>query len=105
MMVAPGHGREFEAFLQEALPTMASSDVVVGVYQRVLGARAAWQIVENLDSLGELALPGALERTFGPDRADRLTAGVAGVISEIERRVYRFDPELSFSFPVGQQTR
>ncbi|MBI4520524.1 MAG: hypothetical protein HY701_06780 [Gemmatimonadetes bacterium] len=105
MAVAPGRGPKFEAFLRRTLPTMAKSGVVVGVYQRVLGAPAAWQIVENLDSLSELAFPGALERTFGQDEANRLTAGVAGVISSVERRAYRFDPELSFSFPVAEPSR
>ena len=105
MSVAPGRGPEFEGFLKRTLPTMAKSGVVVGVYQRVFGAPAAWQIVENLDTLSDLALPGALERTFGPSEANRLTADVAGVITSIERRVYRFDPELSFSFPAREPSR
>jgi hypothetical protein len=96
--VAPGRGTEFEGFLRETLPQVKKkTDIVFGVYQRVYGLPAAWLIVQNLDSLRQLSEPGGLLQTFGEQGADRLVTRLSDIVTAVERRVLRFDPELSFS--------
>lgn len=100
LSVAPGRGADYEAFLRETLPELRKAGVVFGVYQRVYGQPAAWVLVQNIDSLRELSRsPGGLVRAFGQESADRLVGRLSGVLTSIERKVFRFDPELSFSFP------
>lgn len=97
--VAPGQNLAFERFLRDTLPGVAKAGVVFGVYERVYGEPAAWILVQNLDSLRELSQPDALQRGFPTDASSRLSAELSGILTGIERRVFRYDPELSFAFP------
>jgi hypothetical protein len=97
--IAPGRGREYEAFLRRTLPSVSEAGVVFGVYQRVYGQPTAWLLVQNIDSLEELTRPSGWNRAFGPEAAAELYEGLIGIVNGVERKVYRFDPELSFSFP------
>lgn len=98
--VAPGRGGEFEAFLRETLPQVKKkTEIVFSVYQRVYGQQAAWLLVQNLASLRELTEPSGLLQTFGEEGADRMISRLSGVVTSIERKALRFDPELSFSVP------
>jgi hypothetical protein len=100
LAVAPGRGGEYEAFLRETLPDVRKAGIVFGVYQRVYGQQTAWLLVQNLDSLKELAqAPSGFFRAFGEDDAERRLSKLAGIVTSVERKVFRFDPELSFSFP------
>ena len=92
-------GGEYEAFLRETLPDFKKSGIVFGVYQRVYGAQTAWLLVENLESLSELGRPTAVFRAFGQEGGDRVASRLTGIVSSVERRVLRYDPELSFSVP------
>lgn len=99
LSVAPGRGDEYEAFLRETLPDVRKAGIVFGVYQRVYGQSTAWLLVENLDSLRELSQPpSAWLRAFGQEGGDRLLNRLTGIVTSVERKVFRFDPELSFSF-------
>jgi hypothetical protein len=99
LTIAPGRGGEYEAFLRETLPEVRKAGVVFGVYQRVYGQPTAWLLVENLDSLRELArAPSGFFRALGEEDAERRLSKLAGVVTSVERKVFRFDPELSFSF-------
>ena len=96
--VAPGRDAEYEEFLRGALPGARKAGIVFGVYQRIFGQRTAWLLVQNLDSLRELAqTPGDLF-PFGA-APERKLQTLSGVVTGVERKVFRFDPELSFSFP------
>ena len=100
LTVAPGRGADYEAFLRETLPDVRKAGIVFGVYQRVYGEQTAWLLVQNLDSLRELAdPPGGLFRAFGQEGADRRIGQLSGILTSVVRKVFRFDPELSFSFP------
>lgn len=100
LAVAPGRGAEYEAFLRDTLPDLRKAGVVFGVYQRIYGQPAAWLLVQNLDSLRELTRPpSVLVPEFGQEGAERAAGRLSGVLTSIERKVFRFDPELSFSFP------
>jgi len=97
--IAPGRGDEYEAFLRETLPEVRKAGVVFGVYQRVYGQPTAWLLVENLDSLHQLSqAPSGFFRALGEEDATRRLAKLTGVVTSVERKVFRFDPELSFSF-------
>jgi hypothetical protein len=105
LTVAPGRGEDYEAFLRETLPEVRKAGVVFSVYQRVYGQPTAWLLVQNLDSLRELAQPpGGLFRAFGQEGADRRIRELGGILTSVERKVFRFDPELSFSFPGAADT-
>lgn len=98
--VAPGRGPDYEDFLRETLPAVRKGGIVFSVYQRIYGQPAAWLLVQNLDSLRELAqAPNAFFRALGQDDAERRLGTLAGIVTSVERKVFRFDPELSFSFP------
>ena len=100
LTVAPGRGGEYEAFLRETLPQVQKAGISFGVYQRVYGQPTAWLLVQNFDTLADLAQPpGGLFRTFGQEGADQRISQLAGILTSVERKVFRFDPELSFSFP------
>jgi hypothetical protein len=100
LTVAPGRGPEYEDFLRETLPEVRKAGIVFGVYQRIYGQQTAWLLVQNLDSLGELALaPSGFFRAFGEENAERRLSKLSGIVTSVERKVFRFDPELSFSFP------
>lgn len=99
MTVAPGRGQDYENFLRETLPSLRKAGVIFGVYERRFGQPSAWLLVENIDSLRELTLPSALDRAFGEEGAGRLVERLSGILTSIERKVLRFDPELSFSYP------
>jgi hypothetical protein len=101
--IAPGRSAEYETFLRETLPSVSEAGVAFGVYQRLYGQPNAWLLVQNLDSLAELTLPSGINRAFGPQAAGNLFQGLAGIVTGVERKVFRFDPELSFSFP-GSET-
>lgn len=106
LTVAPGRGGEYEAFLRETLPAVRKAGVAFGVYQRVYGQPTAWLLVQNFDSLADLAQPpGGLTRAFGQEGADQRLNQLAGIITSVERKVFRFDPELSFSFPGAANPR
>ena len=95
LLVAPGRGADFEAFLRDNLDNFREAGVVFGVYRRRFGpGPVVWQIVENLHSYAELARGGIL-RAFG-DESDEVLAGLLGVITEVERTVLEYDEELSF---------
>ena len=97
LTVAPGRSGEYDAFLRETLPAIKKAGIVIGVYQRIYGHEAAWLLVQNLDSLRELAQPGGLFRAFGQEGADDLIGRLSGIVTSVDRKVLRFDPELSFS--------
>lgn len=97
LTVAPGRGAEYEAFLRETLPEARTAGIVFGVYQRVYGSQTAWLLVQNLDTLRELKEPAGLFRAFEQEDADRLLNRLSGIVSTVERKVLRFDPELSYS--------
>jgi hypothetical protein len=100
LTVAPGRGPEYEDFLRDTLPEVRKAGIVFGVYQRIYGQQTAWLLVQNLDSLGELALaPSGFFRAFGEENAERRLSKLSGIVTSVERKVFRFDPELSFSFP------
>jgi len=102
LTTAPGRGGDYEAFLRETLPEVKQAGVILGVYQRVYGQPTAWLLVQNLDSLRELAQPpGGLFRAFGQEGADERIRQLSGILTSVERKVFRFDPELSFSFPAA----
>ena len=63
--VVPRRGQDFENFLRKTLPSVTKAGVVFGVYQRMFRQQNAWLLVQNIDSLQELTLPGALDRAFG----------------------------------------
>jgi len=99
LTVAPGRNDEYEDFLRETLPEVRKAGIVFGVYQRVYGQQIAWLLVENFDSLRELARPpSAWLRAFGQEGGERQLERLTGVLTSVERKVFRFDPELSFSF-------
>jgi hypothetical protein len=103
--VAPGRGPEYEDFLRATLPEVRKAGIVFGVYQRMYGQQTAWLLVQNLDSLRELSeAPSGFFRVFGQEDAERRLAKLTGVVTSVERRVFRFDPELSFSFPGSAET-
>jgi hypothetical protein len=98
--VAPGRGPEYEEFLRANLPEVKKAGVVYGVYQRIYGQQTAWLLVQNLESLRELSqAPSGFFRAFGQDDAERRLGKLAGVVTAVERKVFRYDPELSFAFP------
>jgi hypothetical protein len=98
--VAPGRATEYEDFLRTTLPEVRKAGIVFGVYQRIYGQQTAWLLVENLDSLRELAqAPSGFFRAFGQESAELRLSKLAGIVTSVERKVFRFDPELSFSFP------
>jgi hypothetical protein len=100
LTVAPGRGPEYEDFLRGTLPDVRKAGVVFSVYQRVYGQQTAWLLVQNLDSLRELSqAPSGFFRALGQDDAERRLGKLAGIVTSVERKVFRFDPELSFSFP------
>ena len=101
--VMTGRGGDYETFLRETLPDFKKSGIVFGVYQRVYGAQTAWLLVENLESLSELARPTAFFRAFGQEGGADVASRLIGIVSSVERRVLRFDPELSFSVPGRKQ--
>ncbi len=103
--VATGQGVAYEAFLRNTLPGAKKAGVAFGVYQRVYGRQTAWLLVENLPGLGELARPGGLFRAFGQESADRLIGGLEGIVDSVERKVIRYDPELSFTSQEGTGQR
>jgi len=105
LTVAPGRNQEYEDFLRETLPTVNEAGVVFGVYQRLFGQQTAWLLVQNIDSLRDLSLPGTLERAYGAEGAGRLVERLRGVLTSVERKVFRFDPELSFSYPGASEPR
>jgi hypothetical protein len=87
------------------LPDVRKAGIVFGVYQRVYGQQTAWLLVQNLDSLRELSeAPSGFFRAFGQEDAERRFAKLTGVVTSVERKVFRFDPELSFSFPGSPET-
>lgn len=97
LSVAPGRSIDYEAFLRETLPEAKNAGVAFGVYQRVYGRHTAWLLVENIASLSELSRPGGLFRAFGQESADKLISRLTGIVTQVERKVLRYDPELSFS--------
>jgi hypothetical protein len=100
LTVAPGRGGDYEAFLRETLPQVRKAGVAFGVYQRIYGQPTAWLLVQNFDTLADLAQPpGGLFRAFGQAGAEERISTLAGILTSVERKVFRFDPELSFSFP------
>ena len=101
IQIAPGRTADWEAFLQENLPTFRDADIVFGVYERVFGpGPTVWQIVENHSSYVALEQPSILERTFG-DQAAAVAARLSGIVTTIERTVLRYDAELSYSAPLS----
>ena len=106
LTIAPGRGTEYEDFLRETLPEVKKAGIVFSVYQRIYGQQTAWLLVQNLDSLGELALaPSGFFRAFGQEDAERRLSKLSGIVTSVERKVFRFDPELSFSFPAAEAVR
>ena len=100
LTVAPGRNEDYEAFLRETLPQVRKAGVIYGAYQRVYGQSTAWLLVQNLDSLRELTRgPAGLFTVFPEADAERRIRGLTGIVTSVERKVFRFDPELSFSFP------
>ncbi len=105
LTVAIGRDQEYEAFLRETLPAVRKAGVAYGVYQRVYGP-TAWLLVQNLDSLSQLAHPTpGLFRAYGQEEADRRLGQLSGVVTSVDREVLRFDPELSFSAPPPPSAR
>lgn len=97
LQVAPGRTSDWEDFLRSSLPKFSDANLVFGVYERVFGpGPAAWLIVENYSSFAQLEQPSLVARAFG-EEAGALTAGLAGVLTSIERTVLRYDAELSYS--------
>ena len=95
--VAPGRTTEWEDFLRSSLPKFSDANLVFGVYERVFGpGPTSWLIVENYSSFAQLEQPSLVARAFG-EGAGAATAGLAGVLSSIERTVLRYDAELSYS--------
>ena len=94
--VAPGRTAEFEEFLQNNHENFRSAGVIFGIYHRQFGpGPVVWQIVENLRSYSELARGGIL-RAFGDADAARALTELAGVVTEVERTVIRYDVSLSY---------
>jgi hypothetical protein len=99
VQIAPGRQGEWEAFLRENLPKFRDADVVFGVYERAFGpGPTSWQIVENHSSYAALDQPTILERAFG-EQADEVITALSGIVTAVERTVLRYDAELSFSAP------
>ena len=97
LQVAPGRTPDWEDFLRSALPKFTDANLVFGVYERVFGpGPSSWLIVENYSSFAQLEQPSLVARAFG-EEAGALTAGLAGVLTSIERTVLRYDAELSYS--------
>lgn len=97
LQVAPGRTPDWEEFLRSALPKFTDANLVFGVYERVFGpGPSSWLIVENYSSFAQLEQPSLVARAFG-EEAGALTAGLAGVLTSIERTVLRYDAELSYS--------
>ena len=97
LQIAPGRTVIWERFLRESLPRFANAGLIFGVYERVFGpGPSAWLIVENYESFGHLEQPSLLVRAFGTE-AGILATSMADVISSLERTVWRFDAELSYS--------
>ena len=100
LLVATGRSADFEAILRDNLTTFRDAGVVFGVYQREFGpGPVVWQIVENLRSYADLERGGIL-RAFGDDTG-AFTSRLVGVVSNIERTVLEYDPELSYTEVVG----
>ena len=97
LRVAPGRRPAFEEFLRDTLPGAAKAGVVFGVYERVYGDEAGWVLVQNIDSLRELAEPDPLRLALSGDGRARSGDGPGDSVTSVERRVFRYDPELSFS--------
>ncbi len=97
IQVAPGRAQDWEQFILSSLPTFTDADLAFTVYERVLGpGPSSWLVVENLSSFGQLEQPPLLVRAFGK-KSGEAAAGLAGVVTSIERTVLRGDPELSYT--------
>jgi hypothetical protein len=95
--IAPGRVGEWEAFLRRGLSAARESNVVFGVYHRLLGPDpTSWLIVENLGSFTELTRADIIGHTLG-DQADVVPQELAGVVTSVGRVVLRYDTGLSYS--------
>lgn len=100
--VAPGRAAEFENFVKsDLLPVIRKADLK-GYYisQTILGGNAneytALALVENFAEIGK---GEPLARVLGQDGANKLRQKLAGIVTNVERSVYRFVPDLSLPQP------
>ncbi len=99
VQVTPGRTQDWMAFLQRNRDGLKVADVSYGVYERLFGpGPLVWLIVQEHVSFAELSRPGILARAFG-DRAGDVAADLAGVVAAVERVIFRYDPELSYTTP------
>jgi hypothetical protein len=100
--VAPGRTTEFENFIKsDLLPVIRKADLK-GYYisQTVLGGDAneytALALIENFAEIGK---GEPLARVLGQDGANKLRQKLAGIVTNVERSVYRYVPDLSLPQP------
>lgn len=102
--VAPGRTTEFENLVKsDVLPVIRKAGLK-GYYvdQTILGGNAGEYITVGLnDSFADLGKGEPLARVLGQDGANKLRQKFAGIITNVERHVYGFVPELSL--PQAQQ--
>ena len=97
--VAPGHARDFEAFLKtEAVPALKKDGTAwMSVMQVLFGDDAnryfVWTPTANY---ADLSKGNPLERGFGADGARVLADKTRGMIARFERRVVRYSNDLSY---------
>ena len=98
--VAPGRGDEYESYIKnDLLPVVKQSDVPgYWVNETGLGGNANEYVVLVLhENYAELEKGPPSVRVLGADGAKKLSQKLApGVVTNIERRVIRYVPELSY---------
>jgi hypothetical protein len=102
VQIAPGRATEFESLVKsDLLPVIRKADLK-GYYisQTVLGGNAnEYTALALVDNFAEIGKGEPLARVLGQEGANKLRQKLAGIVTNVERSVYRFVPELSLPQP------
>jgi hypothetical protein len=102
--VAPGRNADFEGIVKSDIipghkdagePYLAASQVVLG------GNTNQYLFVTPYSDFASLQKGNPLLRGLGPERFARFTQKLAGVVTNVDQQVMRFNPALSFRQPAA----
>jgi hypothetical protein len=99
--VAPGRATEYETILKnEVLPLVKKHNIGYWVSQITLGGGMhEYATATPYESFADIGKGNAIMRAIGQDAYNRLVMKTAGVVTEANRTVLRYVPELSYRLP------
>jgi hypothetical protein len=97
--VAPGRTADYENYLKtDLLPALRKAQPVGYVHSRTIfgGDAGEYVSLRYIDTFAEIDKGPLLTQALGAAAAAKINAKVAGMVTRQERRIIRFNPDLSF---------